>query len=75
VLGAAGTRGSMDADATLFDGSPRRGLTAMAERRARWWSGAAPGGTGERTPVMDDVSSGQRAEAGWWLSSNGSSGI
>jgi hypothetical protein len=24
---------------------------------------------------MDDVSSGQRAEAGWWLSSNGSSGI
>jgi hypothetical protein len=75
VLGAAGTRGSMDTDATLFDGSPRRGLTAMAERRARWWSSAAPGGAGERTPVMDGVPSGQRVEAGWWLSSNGSSGI
>jgi hypothetical protein len=57
----------------LFDGSPRHGLTAMAERRAR--SGVAPGGAGERTPVTDGVSNGRRVEVAWWLDSNSGSGV
>jgi hypothetical protein len=75
ALGVAGTRGGVDADAALFDVSPRRGLTAMAERHARWWSGAAPGGAGERPPTTDCVSSGWHAEVAWRLGSNGSSGV
>jgi hypothetical protein len=73
ALGVAGTRGG--ADAALFDGSPWRGLTAMAVRRTRWRSDAALGGAGVRTPAMDDVSSGRRTEVAWWLGSNGGNGV
>jgi hypothetical protein len=75
VLGVARIWGGADADVALFDGSSRRGLTAMEERRAQWRSSAAPNGTEERTPVTDDVSSGRRAEVAWWLGSNGDSGV